>query len=149
MNMEYVSYESLTYFEFIVIASIRHPSTNMLLLFDNILLLMEGRTVYYGPPGEIVQYFQSLGYTVPPMLSPPELVFELTDLELNQDNIQEDRIAVLLNGWEASLEKKLLLDDITFSQRSNGMFTPIVSARGRPRWWIMQLLILLHRMALV
>jgi len=58
----------------IVIASIHQPSTSTLLLFDNVLLLSEGQMAYFGPPGDSIRYFKSLGYPEPQLMSPAEFM---------------------------------------------------------------------------
>lgn len=48
-----------------VIATIHQPSSLIFSLFSNVLLLAEGCVVYYGPPANIVDYFQSLHFSIP------------------------------------------------------------------------------------
>jgi hypothetical protein len=57
------------------------------MLFDNTLLLSEGNTVYYGPPGDSIRYFESQGYPPSPLMSPAEFMLELT----NSDFANGDR----------------------------------------------------------
>ena len=95
-----------------VIASIHQPSTNTLLLFDNILLLSSGQTVYYGPPANSMRYFRTLGHPPPPMLSPAEFMLELTNTDFDKRDSQSYRLKTLLEAWNASLEYKLLQDNL-------------------------------------
>src|SRR5438045_6250938 len=134
----------------IVIASIHQPSTSTLLLFDNVLLLSEGQTVYYGPPEKSVQYFTSKGYTLPPMRSPAEFILELTNFDFIQDEDKYDRLNKLIQIWESSFERNELKNNILMSQHLDDRFT-ISGDMGRSaqRSVIMQTLIILHRMALV
>jgi ABC-type multidrug transport system ATPase subunit len=127
----------------IVIASFDQPSTNTLLQFDNILVLTEGRSVYFGPPTEAVRYFQNLGFTPPAIMCPAEFILDLTNMEFHRGD--RDHLSTLLNGWEASSEKKMLRDEIAFSQRSNKVISLSDIQKRYPRIMPMQILILIRR----
>lgn len=135
----------------IVIASIHQPSTNTLLLFDDILLLSEGKSLYYGPPGDSPRYFQSLGFAPPPMVSPAEFMLDLTNTDFRRDSQQLSHLNNLFHRWSQSLENKLLDTRIeTNNKNRSGSISAIKQrapelARSLP----MQSLILFHRMALV
>lgn len=131
----------------IVIASIHQPSTNTLMLFDNVLLLSKGSTVYYGPPGDSIRYFESQGYPPSPMMSPAEFMLELTNSDFANDD-QGDRLEILINGWEISPQKTLL--SAALSERiENWSLTDSSLSPQYARNMAMQTLILFHRMALV
>jgi ABC-type multidrug transport system ATPase subunit len=134
----------------IVIASIHQPSTSTLLLFDNVLLLTEGQTAYYGPPGDSIRYFKSLGYPDPTLMSPAEFMLELTNTDFIEVDQRRSRLDHLIRGWGASRERRLLNYEISLSEQT----TDVVSISedkymGYPRTLTMQSWILLHRMALV
>jgi ATP-binding cassette subfamily G (WHITE) protein 1 len=48
----------------IVVTTIHSPSSEMLSMFDMIIILKEGRMVYQGP-SNLIPYFSSLGYRFP------------------------------------------------------------------------------------
>lgn len=135
----------------IVIASIHQPSTNTLLLFDNVLLLTQGQTVYYGPPGNSVRYFRSLGSPPPPMMSPAEYMLELTNTDFDRRRsiiTAGFLLETLLQGWSMSIERKLLEDQIVAREAKEDWPLEFASSRSS-RNMLMQSFILLHRMALV
>src|SRR6202035_4697585 len=96
----------------IVVASIHQPSTSTLLLFDKVLLLSEGKTVYYGPPSSSNDYFAAHGYPPIPMMSPAEFMLELTNVDFSRNGSQHGRLDELVNSWNSSPESKLLSDSI-------------------------------------
>ncbi|RLN88946.1 hypothetical protein BBJ28_00016558 [Nothophytophthora sp. Chile5] len=49
-----------------VVISLLQPAPEVFGLFDNILLLNEGRVLYHGPTAQVQSYFESLGYICPP-----------------------------------------------------------------------------------
>mmetsp|Transcript_26006 Transcript_26006/g.66028 ORF Transcript_26006/g.66028 Transcript_26006/m.66028 type:complete len:645 (-) Transcript_26006:1612-3546(-) len=55
-----------------IICTIHQPRSNIFSLFDRLLLLQHGKTVYFGGSGESVDYFSSLGHPVPPMTNPAD-----------------------------------------------------------------------------
>lgn len=133
----------------IVIASIHQPSTSTLLLFDDILLLSGGKTVYYGPPEDSISYFESQGYPPSPMMSPAEFMLELTNTDFSHSTGHggSQVLDALLHGWETSTQRGLLTDRL--AERGHDQLTFHDSLRRYPRNLAMQSLILLHRMALV
>lgn len=134
----------------IVIASIHQPSTSTLLLFDNVLLLSQGKTVYYGPPSVSTQYFTALGHPPQPFMSPAESMLELTNVDFAREENQANRLASLVTSWDESRELQLLKENIERGEKNAEIFTlaePLVN--GYPRNLFMQTWIQLHRMALV
>jgi ABC-type multidrug transport system ATPase subunit len=135
----------------IVIASIHQPSTTTLELFDNVLLLSQGQTIYFGPPNSSTNYFTSLGYPPLPMMSSAEFMLELTNMDLSRPGDEPGRLDKLVDAWNGSQEFKVLSNGIVRSERrDDGGFTVEQElSRGYPRNLLMQSLILIHRMALV
>ena len=44
-----------------ILATIHQPSADVFMLFDRVILLSEGYTVYSGPPSMVNYYFQQFG----------------------------------------------------------------------------------------
>src|SRR5436190_15831074 len=133
----------------VVIASIHQPSTSTLLLFDKVLLLSQGKTVYCGPPMKSTDYFKSNNYPPPPFISPAEFMIELTNTDFVRDGIGKERHLALVPYWESSTEKRLLDETLTLAHSHHVDFTAQNLRRGYQRNVAMQVLILIHRMALV
>lgn len=55
-----------------VIATIHQPNSETFLLFDRLLLLMEGKTIYFGDANSSTGYFQNLGYKIPEFSNPAD-----------------------------------------------------------------------------
>lgn len=47
------------------IVTLLQPPPETFALFDNLILLSEGKIIYSGPMEEVVPYFESLGYSLP------------------------------------------------------------------------------------
>lgn len=51
----------------VLVVALLQPSPETVDLFDDILLLAEGRVVYHGPTQEAMPFFESLGFACPPI----------------------------------------------------------------------------------
>ncbi|KAJ5534650.1 hypothetical protein N7527_000904 [Penicillium freii] len=61
-----------------VIFTIHQPRSNIVALFDRLILLAEGRTVYSGPFSSCQQYFDRVGYSCPPGFNIADYLVDLT-----------------------------------------------------------------------
>jgi len=91
------------------IVSLLQPPPETVALFDEVILLGEGRVLYAGPVGEVTQHFKSLGYVQPDRMDPadwlqslptkdgskylanPEQMNHLTNEEFAQKFIESER----------------------------------------------------------
>lgn len=76
-----------------VIATVHSPSSELFDLFDDLLLMARGHTIYHGPTAASIEYFASLGYTVPPRTNPTEYFMNLLQLP-------EEILSQLWLAWE-------------------------------------------------
>ncbi|KAJ3107721.1 ATP-binding cassette sub- G member 2 [Phlyctochytrium planicorne] len=113
----------------IVISTIHQPSAELLEVFDRVLLLSGGSTVFFGPPAEAVEYFTRLGF---PLRShsqnPADHFMDLLTIDSSkpEDEVKKDvdRIAALqvayasykstppLSDKGTTLDQVELVDDI-------------------------------------
>ena len=61
-----------------VIFTIHQPRSNIVALFDHLVLLAKGRTVYSGPYAHCQSYFDNIGYTCPPGFNIADYLVDLT-----------------------------------------------------------------------
>jgi ABC-type multidrug transport system ATPase subunit len=61
-----------------VICTIHQPRSGIYSLFDKLLLLAEGSTVYFGPARDAVDYFAELGYACPAFTNPADFFLDIT-----------------------------------------------------------------------
>ncbi|KAF4312866.1 ABC transporter G family member 15 [Botryosphaeria dothidea] len=97
----------------LIIASIHQPSTATFNLFDKLLLLSQGRTVYNGPVTDVNKYFTSLGYPIPMYTNPGEFIIDLVNTDFAQDrNKADERLIALQEQWTRSECAKRVADEI-------------------------------------
>lgn len=61
-----------------VIFTIHQPRSNIVALFDRLVLLAQGRTVYSGPFSQCQTYFDKIGYECPPGFNIADYLVDLT-----------------------------------------------------------------------
>jgi len=71
-----------------VIFTIHQPSTEVLNLFDQLLIIACGRTVYFGPQDQALRYFASVGYPCPADENPGDHFVEIIHREKTTENCQ-------------------------------------------------------------
>ncbi|XP_063774413.1 ATP-binding cassette sub-family G member 8 [Pseudophryne corroboree] len=64
----------------LVLLSIHQPRSDIFQLFDLVLLLSSGTTVYSGTAKDMVQYFSSIGYPCPRYSNPADFYVDLTSI---------------------------------------------------------------------
>ena len=82
-----------------VVATIHQPSSDILRLFDDLIILNHGKIIYQGEVNNLVNYFDNLGYKCPEYSNPSDYLFMtiLNPLHLQNNNDEKN---------DFSLEKK-------------------------------------------
>ena len=75
-----------------VICSIHQPSANVLNLFDDLMLLVDGKVVYLGEQRKCIEYFQSIGFDCPQDYTPTDYF-----MSLMQDETVKHQ---LIDSWQ-------------------------------------------------
>ncbi|KAK9865807.1 hypothetical protein WJX84_001141 [Apatococcus fuscideae] len=61
-----------------VLIALLQPAPEVFDLFDDVMLLSEGHVLYHGPRGEVLGFFQSLGFDCPARKGIPDFLQEVT-----------------------------------------------------------------------
>ncbi|KAI5857370.1 hypothetical protein GGS23DRAFT_345946 [Durotheca rogersii] len=72
-----------------VIFTIHQPRSNIVALFDRLILLAQGKTVYSGPFSLCQEYFDRIGYTCPPGFNIADYLVDLT-MHASSSSILDD-----------------------------------------------------------
>lgn len=81
-----------------VIFTIHQPRSNIISLFDQLLLLAAGRTVYSGPFYKVVDYFASLGHLCPRGFNVADYLIDLTALKNSDVSRDESASSQIINS---------------------------------------------------
>jgi hypothetical protein len=60
-----------------IICTIHQPRSNIVSLFDSLLILTHGHVAYHGPAHSLVSYLQEFGYVCPLYTNPTDYIFDL------------------------------------------------------------------------
>ena len=100
-----------------VICTIHQPSSDILRLFDDMILLNHGKIIYIGEVNNLVNYFSSIGYQCPEYTNPSDYIFMnilnpvIVDDKinnLNAKNIQEKDEYILDSFTKSGMEQKVI-----------------------------------------
>lgn len=86
-----------------IVATIHQPNSKIVQLFDMLLLLSEGRTMYFGEAQKAVPYFDSVGFKCPLAFNPADFYLDLISLDQRSNASRErteKRIAYLADKFE-------------------------------------------------
>ncbi|KAL3845616.1 hypothetical protein ACJIZ3_003019 [Penstemon smallii] len=62
-----------------VVTSVHQPSSRVYQMFDDLLVLAEGRCIYFGKGNEAMGYFESVGYTPSFPMNPADFLLDLAN----------------------------------------------------------------------
>ena len=82
----------------IVIVVVHQPRSSIMQLFDKLLLLSEGNTVYFGAANEVVYHFQSIGHSCPPQYNPADYLLDLISVDTRTDEREQESKAIISNA---------------------------------------------------
>ena len=72
----------------IVICSIHQPSSNIYKMFDKILFLSKGQSIYFGDGGKkCIDYFNKLGFRCPAHYNPSDYILDLISLDYSSEEL--------------------------------------------------------------
>jgi len=98
----------------IIVAVIHQPRSSIFQLFDQLMLLSDGRLVYFGAASRCIQHFNSMQYYCPTLFNPADYFLDLLSVNVKSASLEIDsklRIHELILKWEAKG-----LDDIDLSR---------------------------------
>ncbi|KXJ85279.1 putative ABC transporter [Microdochium bolleyi] len=132
----------------IVIASIHQPSTSTFAMFDKLLLLSRGATVYCGPVSDIHNYFATCGVPIPLYTNPAEFIIDLVNTDFTHDRAKVDEhLSQVLWSWQQSPLALALVTELTEEMDIRPLGSNKVDAQmlGDTAGGVAILLALIHR----
>ncbi|ESO86757.1 hypothetical protein LOTGIDRAFT_128489 [Lottia gigantea] len=84
-----------------ILLSIHQPRSDIFELFDKVLVLSVGQTVYYGETRTMVDYFTRLGYPCPELTNPSDYYMDLATIDATTDETESRTTEVVENLLEA------------------------------------------------
>ena len=100
-----------------VVFTIHQPRSNIVALFDQLVLLAQGRTVYSGPFSSCQSYFDGIGYACPPGFNIADYLVDLTMHAGAQRSPMDDVIAA--EGFDPATRSSSILAVKSIASKSN------------------------------
>ncbi|KAH7133412.1 hypothetical protein B0J13DRAFT_451127 [Dactylonectria estremocensis] len=116
-----------------VIFTIHQPRSNIVALFDRLILLAQGRTVYSGPFNQCQAYFDQIGYECPPGFNIADYLVDLTMHAGSTQSVDDGTIAPD-NSSVGPSSTRAIKSIASISGTSTGEDSEAASS-GRPRTW--------------
>ncbi|KAJ3394713.1 hypothetical protein HDU84_006856 [Entophlyctis sp. JEL0112] len=124
----------------IVLMTIHQPRTEILELFDKIILLSMGKTLWFGHTHDALTHFNQLGYPLPEKTNPSDFFLDLITLDQRTAESKQKSLAIIETLFKAYDEKFGLHESPYPSQ-----FLPTQKAYVWPLPWHRELVVLLER----
>ncbi|KAI9981531.1 hypothetical protein PInf_009284 [Phytophthora infestans] len=121
-----------------VVISLLQPSPELFALFDNVMILNEGRVMYHGPGEEALRYFEGLGFKRPPQRDVADFLMDLGTNEQDQYEVRSDvprsprEFAV---AFERSSMYAHVLKDVEDSVRSSFAYNKNTHIEAQPEFY--------------
>ncbi|KAL8811787.1 MAG: hypothetical protein Q9200_001519 [Gallowayella weberi] len=90
-----------------IIITIHQPRSEIWALFDRLVLLSGGASVYSGPAKDCIPYFENLGFALPAFVNPAEFFIDLAAVDIRSPDLEEassTRVDMLKQAWRISSE---------------------------------------------
>lgn len=90
-----------------VMLSIHQPNSRILELFDNLMLIDQGGTVYFGSVPGATPYFSKIGFACPPSVTPTDYFLQVSDSNFNTDGEFDFEEAFAKSAEHAAVLKRV------------------------------------------
>ncbi|KAK7362894.1 hypothetical protein VNO77_05019 [Canavalia gladiata] len=111
-----------------LVMTIHQPSSKLFYMFNKILLLSDGRSLYFGKGENVMHYFSSIGYAPSVAMNPTDFLLDLAT-GIYSGNSEEDTDATkqtLLSAFESNLasqvKMELQISRVSFHENLDGKF---------------------------
>ncbi|XP_071102104.1 protein white-like [Haliotis cracherodii] len=135
-----------------ILCTIHQPSSEVFAMFDQLLLLSEGRKAFMGSSSDALNFFESQGYSCPRNFNPADFYVHALAVRAEGEGQRRDKVEKLCNAFCQSDTYHQLTDTITdickdaLENRALSIIVEDGNKRDRYRAsWIRQLTILLWR----
>ncbi|KAL8690046.1 MAG: hypothetical protein Q9218_004415, partial [Villophora microphyllina] len=129
-----------------IIVTIHQPRSEIWGLFDSLVLLSGGATVYSGPVAVCLAYFGDIGHPLPAFVNPAEFLVDLAAIDTRSPGLEEEsatRVQLLKQAWEQARANKL---SWTASEKTEVQPANVkANAREKPSYFSRQIWVLTAR----
>lgn len=128
-----------------IVTTIHQPRSSIFNMFDVLLVLSAGRTMYFGPAKEAVPYFSKLQFPSPTSFNPADFFLDLVSVDPRDKELEENTTARIDYLGGKYTEQDSLLKSSPESSFGPKAQDPGELAAGHQRGWPNEFRILLSR----
>ncbi|KAL3638727.1 ABC transporter G member 25 [Castilleja foliolosa] len=138
-----------------VVMSVHQPSSRVYQVFDDLLVLSEGRCIYFGRGCEAMGYFESVGFTPGFTMNPADFLLDLANgvchldnsIEREKPNVRQALVSSYTNVLEPKVKAACMDPSIALSKEMtvNAKHSTKMSCMSHISTWSNQFTILLQR----
>lgn len=85
-----------------VVFTIHQPRSNIFQMFDKLLLLSQGKVVFFGPCSQIIDYFASVGHSIPLRVNPADFLLDVVTVDSRSTPEKFNEVAQLVEQYAQS-----------------------------------------------
>ncbi|KAK0385457.1 hypothetical protein NLU13_7933 [Sarocladium strictum] len=88
----------------VVVMTVHQPRPEIWSLFDNLIVLAQGSTLYAGPIDYALPWFEGLGFTRPPLVNPSDFLVDISAVDYRTGTLESrsmERLETLRQAWQA------------------------------------------------
>uniref|UniRef100_A0A914Z0W5 ABC transporter domain-containing protein n=1 Tax=Panagrolaimus superbus TaxID=310955 RepID=A0A914Z0W5_9BILA len=129
-----------------IVCTIHQPSSNIFNALDKVIFLGDGKLAYFGPPKEVLPFFDSLELICPDDYNPADYIIDILAIDRQNDNdkVALERVHKISKSFtESNLTKEIYEDLKTF--QGYGAEKEIDKILRRKASWFSQFRIILKR----
>ncbi|EGD81253.1 ATP-binding cassette transporter G2 [Salpingoeca rosetta] len=118
-----------------IIATIHQPRSSIFQMFDLLMLLSEGCSMYFGPAADAVGYFGSIGYECPEEFNPADYFLDLISLDQRSPRAQrttQKRIDYIGDRFLAYQQQHPVVTDVSDILTKQARQSELGGSAGKP-----------------
>ncbi|XP_028776748.1 ABC transporter G family member 14-like [Neltuma alba] len=140
-----------------VVTTIHQPSSRLYHMFDKVVVLSEGWSIYNGPAAAAMEYFSSIGFSTSITVNPADFLLDLANgiapdskqasqQSESSEQEREQTREVLVSAYENNIAPKLKLEisSHNFTKRASSRNDIAKAEQWCTSWWY-QFIVLLQR----
>ncbi|KAF9666811.1 hypothetical protein SADUNF_Sadunf16G0267300 [Salix dunnii] len=118
-----------------IVMTIHQPSSRLFYMFDKVLLLSEGYSLYFGERSQVMDYFSSIGYAPAVPMNPADFLLDLANGVSSSTEAPGTVKQNLVSAYKNNLANKLKSEVQEIDDPSQDGLNDMQVSRWATTWW--------------
>ncbi|KAJ6298084.1 hypothetical protein OIU76_019252 [Salix suchowensis] len=118
-----------------IVMTIHQPSSRLFYMFDKVLLLSEGNSLYFGERSQVMDYFSSIGYSPAVPMNPADFLLDLANGVSSNTEVPGTVKHNLVSAYKNNLANKLKSEVQEIDDPSEDGLNDKQIPRWATTWW--------------